>query len=258
MDDAELTVIRAICENPLLGPIALEAMAGGLEVLDPPAADITRLGDEILNLIVYVRSGAISHPQAGQSPSDLFAALEDIAQGSESVAKGLAAIALARRAAAPDTARAAELAHFQAAVLSQIARSTTPRELNARFSDEQLADAMPFVQGLVDFHDDWAPGWATLPNKIRKLATLPDRDSLRRSRAVSAELIEIVGRLARIYTQATGRKPAVSEADAAAKPGWKGPFHRFVEAVWPALGTGSRLPSTGRLKRALARAQQVK
>lgn len=201
----------------------------------------------------------------GQSltPSQIRSGLRRIASNLREIQNDLNSLMVARRDfGIGESVRNSSLEQIQLTMLGSIAANILPSSLTNKFTDEDIADAMPIVfqtEGSLGFTNTWAGGF----NRVAKVADdLADAfeplDLSKPTRAHDLNLVQFIGCLGEIFTHWTGQKARSPERNANQAVDWRGPFSRFVEAVWPltpdasgTIGENRRCPTNKVIRGAL-------
>lgn len=207
--------------------------------------------DELHDKILAFRLQSAMATDYALSPTEIAATVEEIATGLSRVSEGLRKIFAACASTGPQAPERLEaLANLHAAILGQIAHNAIPNDLRFKFSDDDLAETIPVV-GIDGFTNKWQPGWDRLPAKVRAIGDAFGRVELaNRTRSMDAPFVRFVNGVAEVYFSCVGKNAAASSPRQNSKPGWKGPFQRFLETLWP-IASDQKPPPVGRIRAAL-------
>ena len=196
---------------------------------------------------------------AAPTPAKIRKAIKRIADSAKTIESELNMIMSARRGAGgKDEPRALALAQIQHLILGSIADNALPAPLRAKFTDDDIADVMPSAS-LLTFNNQWNGGFERIGLAAQKVHdAFPASELKNPPRVVDPSFADFIGRLGAIYQDVTGQAPHAPDRNANQPDGWRGPFSRFVEAVWPltpegsgGLGSNRRCPSNRKIRDAL-------
>lgn len=201
----------------------------------------------------------------GQSPTpaQIKKALKSIASSMTQIESDLNVLMMARRdIGIGEDERAASLEQMQRTILGSIAANILPPALTHKFTDEEIADAMPSTtqsKGQWGFSNAWNGGFTKVAHTADALAEAFGPSELSKpTRVYDIHIARFIGQLGGIFTQWTGQVPHAPDRNANQTTGWRGPFSRFVDAVWPltpegsgGLGNNRRCPTNKVIRAAL-------
>lgn len=197
------------------------------------------------------------------APKKLKKAVSRIAASMRNMESDLNLLMMARRdIGIGEEKRAEALEQMLHAILRSIAAYILPASLTARFTADEITDALPTVSGSINtqgFSNGWAVGFDRVARTADKLASAFDQSDLSKpSQTFDIHFTRFIGQLASIYAKWTGKKARAPDRNATQPPDWRGPFSRFVEAIWPltpegsgGLGNNRRCPTNKRIRLAL-------
>lgn len=182
----------------------------------------------------------------GQSPSPkrIKKAMQRIAVSMGHIESDLNLLMMARRdIGIGEQERADSILQMQHAILGSIAAHVLPTSLSSKFSDDEIADSMPSVEqsfGKSGFKNDWTHGFARVAHIAQKLAnTFAPAELSKPPRNHDIHFTRFIGHLGDIYERWTGLEAHAPDRNANQESDWRGPFSRFVAAVWPLTAEGS-------------------
>lgn len=187
------------------------------------------------------------------SAEDIEGAIDDVEAGLRLLNKGLHAIGYARSTATPSSAdRIENLALIQAALIGAIADAVSTGIGAGNSLDEQIADSVPRYSP-DGFRDQWRGVFAQAAARVQKIGEAFPRTSYHaQKKDRSGWLGRLIPELGRIFEDATGKSPTVSNPSEKATKGWRSPFARFVEDLWGYLDpTDGPCPGDDRIMGAL-------
>lgn len=197
------------------------------------------------------------------TPTNVKNAILRIGASFTSIGSDLALLMTARRdVGIGEETRAEALEQIQYAILGSIAADLLPQALASKFTYDEVADAMPSVSNAANkqgYNDQWAGRFNKVGQRIGTLAASFDGgDFAKPRRTFDIHFTRFIGQLAGIFTIWTGQSARSPDRNANQPQGWRGPFSRFVEAVWPltpegsgGLGNNCRCPTNKRIRDAL-------
>jgi hypothetical protein len=201
----------------------------------------------------------------GQSPTPakIKRALKSIASSMTNIERDLNLLMMARRGAGiGEVERSDSLEQIQHAILGSIAANILPSSLTYKFTDEDIVGAMPSTTqsiGRNGFTNSWVGGFTKVAHTAEVLAEAFDDSELSKpTRSYDIYFVRFIWQLSVIYSRFSGKVAHAPDRNATQACDWRGPFSRFVEAVWPltpegsgGLGNNRRCPTNKKIREAL-------
>jgi hypothetical protein len=192
-------------------------------------------------------------------PAKIRKAIKRISESAKHISSDLKLIASARRGSLTgEEPWAKTLEQIHHLILGSIAENALPSPLRRKYSDDDIADAMPKITLLQD-NPDWVNGFARIGHSVQKIHEAFDaRELARPTQGIDAQFAAFIGRLGEIYKEITGKRPAAPDPSGGVGGDWRGPFSRFVKEIWPltpegsgGLGGDQNCPTNRRIREAL-------
>jgi hypothetical protein len=181
----------------------------------------------------------------GQAPTprELKKAVSRIAASMRNMESDLNLLMMARRdIGIGEQKRAEALKQMQHAILGSIAARILPASLTGKFTDDEIADAMPNVSNSINtqgFSNGWNGGFSHVAQIADKLADAFDQSELSKpTKTYDIHFTRFIGHLAGIFKKWTGNEARSPDSNATQPSNWRSQFSRFVEAVWPLTPEG--------------------
>lgn len=181
---------------------------------------------------------------------DIEGAIAGIEAGLRLLGKSLHTISFARSTATPNSAdRIENLAAIHAALIGAIADAVA-RGIGASDTlDQLIADSVP-EYGAEGFSDQWRGVFTIAAERVKAFQEAFPRPSYHaQKKDRSAWLGRLIPELGKIFEEATGRPPTISNPSEKAGTDWRCPFARFVDELWGYLDvTDGPCPGDDRIK----------
>lgn len=197
------------------------------------------------------------------TPRQLAKAIERIAKSMRNIETDLHLLALARRdIGLGEQQRADSLQQIQHAILGSIAADILPTSLTRKFSNDEIAETMPTYSQTLDrmeFSFNYSGGFTKVADTVDRLAaTFVSSELKKPTKGYDLNFTRFIGQLGGIFNQWIGEPPHAPDRNSNQGADWRGPFSRFVAAVWPLTPEGSggtggnrRCPTNKRIREAL-------
>lgn len=257
----EVEAIRVrIAANLGLPALAVaDQMAAAMAVLGVQGQEQAALVENQINsaLVCFTLRGFPTG--LAPNPAQLRKAIKRIAESARNIESDLELIMMARRGTqAGEATRADTLQQIQHAILGSIAANAIPSALRRTTTYDEIADTMPTAE-LLSFSNVWIGGFANIAHDVEKLHAAFEADAFARpTNVIDDHFAAFIGRLAAIYEEVKGEVPHAPDPSESMSSDWRGPFPRFVAAVWPLTPEGSgghgdnrRCPSNKRIREGL-------
>ena len=180
-------------------------------------------------------------------------AIADFETGLRLLNKGLHTIGFARSTATPNsTDRIENLAQIHAALIGVVADAVAKGIAAGESLDEHIADSVPdYWPG--GYKDQWTHVFSMAAERAKRIGEAFPRTSYHaKKRDRSAWLGRLIPELGKVFEEATGKPPVVSNPSEKARTDWRCPFACFVEDVWGYLDpTDGPCPGDDRIMGAL-------
>jgi hypothetical protein len=197
------------------------------------------------------------------SPKAIKKAIKRIARSAENIQADLNLLMMARRdIGINEQTRADSLEQIQHTILGSFVANVLPASIRNKISDDEIAAAMPTITSTANafgFSSEWEGGFSKLANTANSIADAFTLAELSKpTRTYDVHLARFIGHLAAIFELWTGSAPHSPDRNVNQPSDWRGPFSRFVAAVWPltpegsgGLGNNRRCPTNKQIRKAL-------
>jgi hypothetical protein len=260
--DDERRILIAIC-NGLEGVASEDQYIHAILEIgidNPQDADCAHLQIEGILAAFQIRSFPTKQ---SPTPTNIIDSIEKIADALNRIDFELSIISMARNGVGiNDHNRQKSLKFVHEEILKSILNRALPATLASKFTESEIEQAMPIKfrdQNTWIMSDPWNCRFSLAASSIRNIAERINGAELASpSRQPDVDFVSFISRLGTIFQQWTGTVPASPDPNSNQNDDWRGPFGRFVAAVWPltpegsgGLGESRDCPSNKRIRKAL-------
>lgn len=222
--------------------------------------EIRDRSDDFIDRVRYAGLSAGFRPAPVGSrgtPSEIIAAVKDVARGLDQIERGLSTLEGARRStseAATDRSEALRKVHES--VLRTLAATIAHALPTAIIRDVDVTAAAPRY-GPFGFSNPWRGAFSRAAGQVDKIAEGATPDELRAPKSRDEWFGRLVQTLAGVYEDVTGERAKAYARGQAVNSSWRPPFCVFVTDLWPLWASGAAAPSDSKIRDALAKTTKL-